>query len=402
MARILFLAHRMPYPPNKGDKIRSWNMLKYLLKSHQVHLGCFVDDPADFAHVDFLRKQCSSVNVIDLTSRFKKIYNVLRGFLTGEPLSVSWYRSKKLQSYVDGLIGARDVDVVILFSSATARFVMKHASNIPVIMDFVDMDSDKWQQYAKSKSFPLNTIYDREARTLLAFEKKICTETAASIFVTDDEVALFCSHLPKTIASKVSALHNGVDADYFSPDHALENIPAMGSNGVSFTGAMDYWANVDAVVWFADHVWPKVLEVVPDAMFYIVGGKPDKKVQELALREHISVTGRVEDVRPFVAASKLAVAPMRIARGVQNKVLEAMAMAKPVITTPMGFEGITATPGQDLIVAESDVDFAATVIQLLQGGMDTTTMGERARQLVLDNYSWDANLAGLEKMIKDC
>ena len=399
MANILFLVHRIPYPPNKGDKIRSWNMLKYLLGSHQVHLGCFVDDPADFEHVAFLAERCASVKAIDLTGRAGKAGNLVRGLIQGEPLTVAWYHSAEMQDWVDGLMGSGNIDCIVLFSSATARFIVRHAEKVPVIMDFVDMDSDKWQQYANSKSFPLSLVYQREAGKLLQYEKQICALSTAALFVTDDEVALFRSSVSPDMAEKIHAMHNGVDAVYFSPDHAFEPVAEMGTSGVCFTGAMDYWANEDAVVWFAENVWPKVLIAVPDAFFYIVGGKPGKMVQELDGKQRIRVTGRVEDVRPYIAASALVVAPMRIARGVQNKVLEGMAMAKTVITSSMGFEGITARPAKDLIIADSADDYAAAVIEVLQEKRDTATMGERARQLVLDAYSWDANLAVLDRII---
>ncbi len=397
MANIFFLVHRIPYPPDKGDKIRSWRILKMLAEHHQVHLGYFIDDPEDHAHIAFLEECVASQKTIEITPKWRTLGSA-HGFLTGEALSVAYYRSCGMQKWVDRLISQEKVDLAVLFSSSMARFLLPHAAKVPVIMDFVDMDSDKWAQYAQSKSWPMSAVYRREAKKLQSYEAKVAAAARASIFVTAEEAALFNSRVPAD-ASKVHSINNGVDTGFFDPGRPYENPYRAGQPVAVFTGAMDYWANVDAALWFAQEVWGQVRRQRPDAVFYIVGGKPSSEVKALDGKDGIRVTGRVADVRPYIAHSSVVVAPLRIARGIQNKVLEGMAMAKPVITTPQGFEGIAATPGKDLMVEDAADDFADRVLAVMDGKVPDY-MGSAARQTVTEGYSWEANLNLLQLMIR--
>lgn len=392
MPDLLFLAHRIPYPPNKGDKIRAWHLLKHLAQTHRVHLGAFVDDPTDWQYADKVRAVCASTYLAGIAPRWGKV-RALTGLLTGEPLTLPFYRHAGMQKWVDSRL-ADGVGQVLTYSSAMARFVMRPAS-VRRVMDFVDIDSDKWHQYAPTKPWPLSWLYRREGDKLLAWERRVAAEFDASLFVSAVEAADFQARAPES-AAKVGFFHNGVDADYFSPEREYPNpYPDSGKTCV-FTGAMDYWPNVDAVLWFAAEVMPRLRASLPGCRFAIVGSKPAPEVQALANQPDILVTGRVEDVRPYLAHAAVVVAPLRIARGIQNKVLEGMAMARPVVASPQAMEGISALPDQEVRVAGD----AAAMAVAVQTALDDAGMGRAARQRVLEHFSWAHNLARVDQLLE--
>lgn len=396
MSDVLFLAHRIPYPPNKGDKIRSWHMLRHLLNSHRVHLGYFIDDPADAVHVPFLEQRTASHCACPIDPRWGRVKS-LAGLATGTPLSVAFYRSRAMRDWVDRVMETEPISAVVLFSSAVAQFLLPWSGRVPLIMDFVDMDSDKWRQYAGSRPWPISLVYGREARTLADYERRIAQVARHSLFVSGQEADLFRAQVPE-VAGSVRALHNGVDIDYFDPAVTHDDPYGTGGPVAVFTGAMDYWANVDAVTWFAQDIWPQVRRQLPDARFFIVGGRPAPTVRALDRLDGVAVTGRVPDVRPYLAHAATVVAPMRIARGVQNKVLEGMAMAKPVVTTPAGLEGIAATPGRDVLVADTADAFASEAAAALSGARDS--LGREARRTIVGRYSWEASLQTLDDVLQ--
>jgi len=397
MAKILFLAHRIPYPPDKGDKIRSWHILAHLAKRHRVYLGCYVDDPEDRKHLPFLSDVCEEVKAVDLSPGRAKIRS-LRALAAGRALSVDYYRDQAMADWIDAKLTDVRFDATFVFSSPMAQFVLGRSSLTGrVVMDFVDVDSDKWRQYASSKRWPMSALYRRESERLMDFERDVAQRTDASLFVSPKEAELFRQIAPEA-AERIGHLNNGVDSTFFSPEHDLENPYEAGERAVVFTGAMDYWANVDAVQWFADDILPRIRAVHGDAVFYIVGGKPTAQVKALAERAGIKVTGRVPDVRPYLKFSDVVVCPLRIARGVQNKVLEGMAMARPVVASPEAFEGIDARPGEELVVADGSADIAEAVSAILAGSGNPAMSG-KARKSVVKNYSWDRNLSLLDDLL---
>ena len=397
MEDLLFLSHRIPYPPNKGDKIRSWNILKYLARSYRIHLGAFVDDPQDLRYRDKLESMCASVYLPPLRPATRRLCS-LSGLLRKVPLSIPYYRDRSMQQWVDSRLQQEGLQRIFVFSSPMAQFVMNHrASLCRRVIDFVDVDSDKWRQYANHKRWPLSWLYRREAEHLLMFEKHVATTFDSSIFVSAAEADLFKRKVPEA-AGRTGFLDNGVDSDYFSPQRDYENPYDNQSRHIVFTGVMDYWANVHAVQWFAMHVMPLVREVVPAANFIIVGARPSGEVQKLADLPGVEVTGAVSDVRPYLAHAHVAVAPLRIARGVQNKVLEAMAMAKAVVASPAAVEGIDFSNPEELQVAESEREFASRVIRLLR--QDIPALAVESRQWVAGRYDWNSNLERIGALLE--
>ena len=388
MQDLLLLIHRIPYPPNKGDKIRSYNLLKHLARDYRVHLATFVDDADDWQHVPTVEAMCASSHFAALNPMLARVRS-LGALLKNRSLSLDYYQDAGLQRWVDQTVAAHAIKRVLVFSSAMAQY----ADNYPDarrVIDFCDVDSDKWRQYADKKSWPMSWLYRHEARQLLRYERQVASQYDASLFVSGPEADLFRQLAPESTA-RIGHFSNGVDTDYFSPEHALATPYAPGERALVFTGAMDYWPNVDAVQWFCDEVFPLLRRQDPALRFYIVGSRPAPQVQALGQAAGVTVTGTVPDVRPYIRHARVAVAPLRIARGIQNKVLEAMAMATPVVVSPQALEGIAAEPGRDLLLAADAQGFADAVTQLLARGDDT--MGLAARARVEHHYSWPSNLA---------
>lgn len=397
MKPLLYLVHRIPYPPNKGDKIRSYHLLRYLAQHYRVYLGTFVDSEEDWKYVDELRSLCAEVFVRPLNPTGSKIRSVT-GFLKGVALTLPYYADKGMQSWVANIVDSRDIADCVVFSSSMAQFVTGDKyRKMRRIIDFVDIDSDKWQQYSHSKSWPMNWLWRRESRCLLQYESAVARDFKASVFVSKAEAELFQKLAPQ-VANKVMHCNNGVDTAYFTPQMNFPNPYDSGRQVIVFTGAMDYWANVDAVTWFSKEVFPLIQRKKANAQFYIVGSKPTESVLRLAKQDSVSVTGFVEDVRPYLANASLVVAPLRIARGIQNKVLEAMAMAKPIVVTPAAMEGIDLCPTYKPPISNDVVAFADLCVKLLDTSGEYEP-GLTGRECVLANYSWDNTFNGIGELL---
>jgi sugar transferase (PEP-CTERM/EpsH1 system associated) len=392
---LLYLTHRIPYPPNKGDKIRSYHLLKHLAERYHVHLGTFVDDPDDWQYADKVKQLCSDSFIADLNPRLARVRS-LGALFANRSLSVDYYRHAGLQAWVDQVAKRHDIRRVLVFSSPMAQYAMD-LHNARRVIDFVDIDSDKWRQYAEKKPWPMSLLYAHEAKQLLRYEQHVAQAFDASLFVSQPEADLF-KRLAPVSQLKTGFFSNGVDTEYFCPDPALENPYASDGAVMVFTGAMDYWPNVDAVQWFAKDIFPAIRQAHPNAQFYIVGSRPSAEVQALAALPGVQVTGTVPDVRPYLAHAQLAVAPLRIARGIQNKVLEAMAMAKPVIVSPQALEGIAAVPGQEIMLAAEAPQFAEAAIKFLQH--PEPQLGARARDKVIAQYGWASNLSRVNTLLE--
>jgi sugar transferase (PEP-CTERM/EpsH1 system associated) len=392
MANLLYLVHRMPYPPNKGDKVRSYHLLMHLARQHRVFLGTFVDDPDDFQHLPALRALCADVCAVALAPRQAKLRS-LSGLLSGDPLTLSYYRSAALQRWVAQTVADHRIDATLVFSSVMAKFAPVGGAG-PLVVDLVDVDSAKWTDYAPRHAWPMSWVYRREGRELLAYERSVVARADRSFLVTDNEVALLSQLAPES-AGRVDALNNGVDAVYFAPDAARPSPFEAGELPLVFTGAMDYWPNIDAVTWFAHDMLPALRSRWPAARLHIVGRNPSAEVRNLA-GPSVLVTGTVPDVRPYLQHAAVVVAPLRLARGVQNKVLEAMAMARPVVAADACVAAIGAQRGSELLAASSADDFIAAIGQLLADAAQADQIGQAARDHVLAHFSWPARLSALE------
>jgi sugar transferase (PEP-CTERM/EpsH1 system associated) len=395
MANLLYLVHRLPYPPNKGDKVRSYHLLKHLAAQHRVFLGTFIDDPEDEAYLPTVRGLCADLHAARLSPRTARVLS-LAGVLTGEALTLRYYRDAGLARWVRQVLAEHEIDAAVVFSSSMAQYAEGQAG-LPMLVDFVDVDSAKWTEYAGQHAWPMSWLYRREGERLLAYERAVARQARRSFFVTEKETALFHRLAPESAAT-VEPLSNGVDAGFFAPDAALPSPYRADEIPLVFTGAMDYWPNVDAVSWFAQEVLPQLRRDWPALRFHIVGRSPTQSVQALA-GEAVSVSGTVPDVRPYLQHARAVVAPLRLARGIQNKILEAMAMGRPVVAAQSCLEAIEAEAGSELLGATTAADFARHVDELLRQPERAAAVGAAGRQRVLKNYSWQAHLSGLDRFI---
>lgn len=390
---LLFLCHRIPYPPNKGDKIRAFHLLRHLSLHFDIYLASFVDDPEDWSGVSEVQKYCRDTFFRPLNPRMAKLRS-LRGLLSGQALSLPYYTDSVMQRWTARICAEQNVRHTLVYSSVMAQFLPTDGNNFErKVIDFVDVDSDKWRQYSTQKPWPLSWLYRREAACLLQCEQTLAADFDANLFVSSAEAALFKQLSPAT-AHKTGFYNNGVDFSYFDPntgDEPVQQNPfPADSQALVFTGAMDYWPNADAVTWFAHTVLPALREAHPALIFYIVGSKPTVNVQRLARLPGVSVTGRVPDVRPYLKHALAAVAPMRVARGVQNKVLEGMAMALPVLVSRQGLEGIEAEDGEHVLLADSVDEYRRGVADILAGRYPE--LGANARAHVQRLFDWEHTL----------
>jgi sugar transferase (PEP-CTERM/EpsH1 system associated) len=392
MADILFLAHRIPYPPDRGDKIRTFHELGHLARLGRVHLACFADDEADAANLAGLREAIGPAlgEVHVEVRRRSRVAAGARAIVQGRPVSLTLFDGAALRGFVDRMLASGRIGTIFAFSGQMAQFVPDDPG-ARFVMDFGDVDSAKFEAYG-AEGGAMAPIHRREGRLLAEFEREVAARADVSLFVSEAEAALFRRRSGLGSAD-VRALQNGVDLDYFNSEAPF---PRVEENGplIVFTGQMDYAPNIDAVRWFAGEVMP----MLPKARFAIVGRRPSDVVKRLAGPRTI-VTGAVPDVRAWLAAADVVAAPLRIARGIQNKVLEAMAMARPVVASPAAFEGIEAEPGRHLFVAETAEAQAEAISGLLDDPQRARVLGQAARRRMEQVYRWDARLAPLGDIV---
>jgi len=408
---ILYIAHRIPYPPNKGDKIRTFNEIKFLSRSYSIDLVAFADNPDDLRYQSDLERYCHDVHIIPLHPLWGKIKGVT-ALCSGRSISEGYFFDRKALKKISEFISQRDYLAIVCFSSPMAEYILKllpvlreKKSPPHLIMDFCDVDSDKWTQYAKNAFFPMNFIYAVEARRLLRFEKKVNKLFDTSVFVSKNEAELFKTLVPDS--KEVMAISNGVDFDYFSPFSQENGDADIWDEGerhppspvIMFAGAMDYHANVEGVTWFCEKILPIIKDVFSGVQFIIAGSNPLPAVKQLEEIENVMVTGFVEDIRPYYQRADLCIVPLRIARGIQNKVLEAMAMGKVVVATRAALDGICADLGTHFIMADDADAFAAEIIALLHDPVRAKSIGTAAREFVKKEFAWDACLQKLEELI---
>ena len=399
MPEILFLVHRAPWPPDRGDRIRSWHMFEALTKLAPVHVAALADNAEDAAIArQKMAPLCKSL-VIEVR-KASRPQALVQAVLTGQPVSNQLFRNAALARHIGGLIRHGNISHIVAFSGQMAQYLppRSHFSG-PVLMDFVDVDSAKFAAYAEQdERQPLNWVHKREAQKLGTYEAEVARRADMSLFVSEAEAAVFRDRSGLG-TDKVRAVENGIDTNCFDPVIALDPVGAGEGPLAVFTGQMDYRPNFDAVRWFAADILPLIRERHRQARFAIVGRAPTDDVRALEKLPGVTVTGEVADVRPWLAAADAVVAPLLLARGVQNKLLEAMAMARPVVASVAAAEGIDAAPGQHLRVADGAAGMADAVCELFADRAAAAKMGQAARAQMIARYGWDARLAPLGELL---
>jgi len=377
--KVLYLTHGCPFPPNKGDRIRNYHILKHLSQRHSVTLIYPSFSERDETNASALETYCAAIHTVRLSPLVAKLQCCF-SLVRNQPLTNAHFYSKTLQRLVDEQM----YDLVFVDCSSMAQYVL-HVEK-PKIIDFVDVDSDKWKRYARMNAFPKSWIFQREHHKLQSFETRLINEFDASMVISESEKQL----LPKS--DRLFVVRNGIDLDYFSPREKWD------PDTLIFTGAMDYFPNIDAVMFFHEQIFPLIKKHRPAVKFVIGGMNPVPRINALR-SDDVFVTGFVPDMREYLGRAAVCVVPLRIAKGVQNKVLEAMAMGVPVISTTSANEGIHAMNRRDLIVADDPQEFAEQVIHILENQDQATTLARNARRFVEEKFWWKDNLKQIDLAI---
>ena len=397
MSEVLFLAHRVPFPPDRGDKIRSNHLLRRIAELAPVHVGALADDAADLAQEDAVAALATSHCLVRRSTPLP--LTALAALGQGLPVSLAAFSSSRLHRWVRQVLETRPISAIFVFSGQMAQYVPPEFRG-RVVMDFVDVDSAKFEAYAQTGALPRRLLYAREARLLRRVEEAAARRATTSLFVSREERALFESRLAGPARPDVRALGNGIDTELFDPA-TVEPAAELAGQGPSivFTGQMDYPPNITAVELFAHQVMPMIRQVHPHARFAIVGRAPTPAVRALEGVGGTLVTGAVPDVRPWLAGADIVTAPLLIARGVQNKVLEAMAMARPVLLTPAAATGIGGIDAVHFAMAEAPLALAERALALLADPAAANALGAAARRFVIAECGWDRVLAPLSALI---
>lgn len=387
--RIFFICQRVPFPPDRGDKIATFNEIRHLAMAHEVHVFCLGDGARDLDNIPGLRGYSASVTAVPLGRRASRL-RALGALIAGGPLSVAAFDEPGLHRAVRQQFDALQPDLIIVYSGNVAQYAEPFAQ-VPRIMQFSDLDSLKWGQYAARAPAPMKWIYATEQRRLLAYERHIAGSFSHALVCTAAEQHDFERLMPGV---PVSLVGNGVDLDYFRSAGRAKRPGSM-----VFTGVMDYLPNVDAVRWLCDEILPSVQAEIPAASLTICGSRPAAAVRRLARRPGVRVTGWVADTRPDLDEAELFAAPLRLARGIQNKLLEAMAMGLPCVTSTIAWNATAIASGEGILAADDPREFAAYIVRLLRDGEYRARMAERARAAVEANYRWDMQMARLDRVI---
>jgi polysaccharide biosynthesis protein PslH len=388
--RVLYMTHRVPYPPDKGDRIRNWHVLKALAGFADVVLATVAEEPLSAAASEQLTAVVREYKAERVRSAKG---NALASAIMGGSLSEGNFFSGKLHDWITAGHAREPFDVAVISASSLSLYFHEPAAlkAIPLVVDVVDVDSQKWFDYAARTKPPKRWLYSFEGRRVRRLERFLATTASGITLVSPAETKLFNDIVGREVAITAT---NGVDLDYFTPT------PDAVENAVAFVGAMDYLPNVDAVTWFAAEIWPAIKAKHPAAEFRIIGRSPTKDVLALAKMPGVVVTGGVPDVRPHLAKAAVVVAPLRIARGLQNKVLEALAAGKAVVAGPPALAALKAVVGQDVLQATTTAEWAEHVLALLGDAERRRALGAAGRRFVEVHHDWETCLRPLTDRIR--
>jgi sugar transferase (PEP-CTERM/EpsH1 system associated) len=387
--KVLFVCHRLPYPPNRGGKIRPFNMIRHLSQKHQVVVASLAHTETELKEGLALRYHCHEV-LAEVVPNFSRWVRAGRVLPTKRPSSVAYFWSPRLRHRIEDTAARYRFDAIVVHCAFAAQYVLGISANFR-LLDFGDLDSGKWLNYRQFRGFPLCYGYGLEARKLRRYEKQLTKSFDYCTLTTQGELEEF-KKLNVEIPSMV--IPNGVDAAYFHPESKPRN-----RHIIAFVGRMDYFPNIDGATYFAEDIFPKVRQRVPDAELWLVGSNPSRLVRNLGALSGVKVTGHVADVRPYLLQASLTVAPLRLARGTQNKILESMATGTPVVATAVAAKGVDAIPGRHLLVAEDPADFAAEVSRILEDKTFAITLSECARRQVENAHSWPRSMQILDSIL---
>ncbi len=390
--RILYITHRTPWPPDRGDRIRTWNILKFLATRAEVDLICLADEPVSHSARTALQKVTRRLAIVPHSGKGRYIRGAL-SMARGRTMTEGLFESRAIGSVIRQWAENTTYTATLASSSGIAHYLQQPDLKrvLHSWIDLIDVDSQKWLDYSRSSRFPMSLIYGMEGRRLRQLETQLAQVADRLLVVTEAERKIFTDFCPD---APIQAVGNGVDTDYFSPS-TMDVTP----HSCCFVGVLNYLPNSDAVTWFSDNVWPHVREKYPDAVFRIVGKSPTREVEALGERTGIEVVGPVPDVRPWLHQSSCVVVPLRIARGVQNKVLEAMACGRPIVCSPEPLKGLSVEPGLQLLEANNVGEWVTHISRVFSDSCQAQELGMAASAWVHLNHRWASCLEPLNDIV---
>lgn len=402
--RILFLVHRIPYPPNRGDRIRSFHLLEFLAERAEVALGFLSEQRPPAEALEALESRCVWVGWARW-GRWRRWWQAAWCFLQGKTATQGLFASAELRRQLQEGIRGHRPDAVLVFCSSMVQYLdLPGLASGRIVVDLVDVDSQKWLEYAQWSRGWRRWAYQQEGRRLRKLEAEIGRRGWAVMLTGPHEAAIYRQIAPET---NIYVVPNGVDLEYFRPDFRPEGQPPSGPPSRSdawrrcvFVGALDYQANIDGLRWFCQEVWPQVRRQHPEAEFVVVGSHPTKAVHRMAGRTPgVRLVGPVGDVRPYLAEAEVVVVPLRVARGIQNKVLEALAMGKAVLASPQALEGLAVRPGTEAESAETPGDWVKTLLALWSHRERREQLGRAGRRYVESHHRWEEVLRPVASLL---
>lgn len=387
--RILFVCHRLPYPPKRGGKIRPFNIISHLSNSHDVTVASIARSPEELAEGQGLSGYCDKILIGSINPVRAGLQMIIR-LPTSAPSSIGNFYSPQLRRLINEELKSGQYGLIFVHCSSAAQYVVSN-TNIPKVLDFGDMDSQKWLMYGKSRAFPLSLGFGLEGFKLQREEARLAKEFDLCTCTTPQEFETLNSF---NTGVETAWFPNGVDHEYFHPGSE-----AYDPDLISFIGRMDYFPNQQAMIRFCDRVLPLIRRRRPNANLIIVGANPSARISKLAKIDGVTVTGSVLDVRPYVTKSAVSVAPLEIARGTQNKILEAMAMGVPVVTTPVAAAGVDVVAGEHLLCGETDQEISELTLRILESAEKRESMARKGRQRVMECHDWGSSMQQLDAIL---
>lgn len=409
--KILFITHRFPHPPNRGDSIRSFHFLERFSEMGTVHLATLYEQEPSPESVRVLDKLCAGVIACPWGKK-RKWFRAAKALACGKTMTEGLFFKRRFRKQLRKLLETEKFDRIVVFCSSMFPYLKMMAGTrneeTPIVVDFVDIDSQKWFDYADKvrgwTNFWKKWVFRTEGRRLRRLEVEIGRRASALMAVTAEEVALYRSFADDAILGKfrISAVPNGVDTEYFDATRTeLASVTEIPGRMV-FVGALDYRANVDGVLWFVENVLPTLRERFPECELDVVGSRPVTALQHLAeSTEGVNLVGTVPDVRPFLKRASVAVIPLQVARGLQNKVLEACAMSRPVVSSVCAAEGIQKVCETDFCVCGTPEEWVETLSELMNDSAHRAELCVAGRRMVEENYSWATQLGKLETLLRE-